>query len=366
MNILYISSKKNWGGVASWMVKTAEGLQKKGHNVTILSSKNSKFNEEAPSNLNIIPFTFGFDYNPKAIIYIIYLIKKYKIDLIVTNIEKEIAVGGLAAKITNVPNIRRVGRHDDFNDNKKKIRFRHEHFVDYAIIPCKNLFYEAKEHSPWLKEEQFTVIYNGRNIKDFTEEEILNERNKWKIDSDKIVIGVTSQLTKVKRIDILIKAYQKLLENFENIHLVICGFGKEEDNLKSLAKDLNISNKICFAGFTNNPMLSAAAYDIAVSTSSNEGFPNSIVEYMASGTPVISTDVGGVREIIIDSENGFILPKENIEKNLIEQLSLLITDTELRNKLGKNAKEHIKNNFSEDKMINELETYFLNIINKKS
>lgn len=363
MNILYVSSKKNWGGVASWMVKTAIGLEEKGHKVIILSAKKSRFTKEAPSCLNLIPWSFGFDYNPKTILYIIYLVKKYKIDLIVTNIEKEIAVGGIAAKICGIPNIRRVGRHDDFNDAKKKIRFRHEKFVDQCIIPCNALFDEAVEHSSWLRKEQFSTIYNGRNIQHFSDIEIQEQRAEWGVLDDTVIIGVTSQLTDVKRIDILISAFAKLLITYKNIKLVISGFGKSEEALKQKCNNLNILENVLFAGFTSTPLLAAAAYDIAVSTSSNEGFPNTIVEYMAAGTPVVSTDVGGVKEIIVDGQNGFIIPVNDPE-SLIERLIILLDDKLLCERIGSKAHERVLNGFSEDKMVNELEHFFKNIIKK--
>ncbi len=360
MNILYISAKKNWGGVVSWMVKTAQGLSKKGHNVMILSAKKSKFTAEAPKDLNIIPWSFGFDYNPKTIIYIIYLIKKHKIDIVVTNIEKEIAAGGIAAKFCGIKNIRRVGRHDDFNDSKKKIRFRHEKFVDLCIIPCEEIFNEAVKHSPWLKKEQFNVIYNGRNPAVFDKEETENIRKNWKVNENDIVIGITSQLTKVKNIDTLIRSFDILNKEFNNLKLVIAGDGKEKENLKNSVKELELEDKVIFHGFTNQPQLIAAAYDIGVLVSLNEGFPNTVVEYMSVGTPVVATDVGGVKEIIKNGENGLIT--DNSPGTIAETVKKLIINENLRKELGKKAFDTVKENFTEDIMINNLEKFLKNAV----
>ncbi len=362
MNILYINAKKNWGGVASWMLKTARGLSAKGHNIIILSAEKSKFTKEAPEDLNIIPWKFGFDYNPKTVFYTIYLVKKYKIDLIVTNIEKEIAVGGIAAKICKVPNIRRVGRDDDFNDKKKKIRFRHEKFVDHSIIPCNAVYEKAVKHSPWLKNHKFTTIYNGRNIKVFDKDEISKIRGNWNVEKNEIIIGITSQLTKVKNINALIEAFKLLNRNFPDTKLIITGSGYEEENLKKIVNEMNLQNKVIFHGFTNNPQLIAAAYDIGTLVSLNEGFPNSIVEYMSVGTPVVSTDVGGVREIINDGENGLItgFKPEEIAKNIMK----LLSNDEFRKETGKKGLKTVMENFTEDKMIWDLEKFFKKMICK--
>ncbi|MBC8385631.1 MAG: hypothetical protein H8E57_08970 [Candidatus Cloacimonetes bacterium] len=102
MNILYLSSKKNWGGVVSWMIKTASGLEKKGHKVWILSHPDSQLNQNLPGWNRLISKKLGADYNPLMIAYIVYFIKNNKIDLLVTNIEKEISIGGVAAKICGI------------------------------------------------------------------------------------------------------------------------------------------------------------------------------------------------------------------------------------------------------------------------
>ena len=109
MNILYVSSKKGWGGVVSWMHRTALGLEARGHKVWIVSHPDSRFTVSAPPGVRIIPKRLGMDYNPVMILFMARLIKKSHIDLVVTNIQKEITVGGCAARLTGIPSIRRIG-----------------------------------------------------------------------------------------------------------------------------------------------------------------------------------------------------------------------------------------------------------------
>lgn len=358
MNILYVSAKKNWGGVASWMVRTAESLEERGHTVHIVSAKNSLFTKRAPKSLRIHPWSFGFDYNPATILYLVYMIKKHKIDLMVTNIEKEIAVGGIAAKLCGIPNIRRVGRHDDFNDKKSKIRFRHETFVTDSIAPCAAIWEEAKEHSPWLENYPFTVIYNGRDPQYFTEEERQKIRAGWGIDDDTVVIGTTTRLADEKRVDLILDAYAKARDEFTApAFLVISGTGKNLAALQQQADDLGISDTLLFAGFTETPLLSASGYDITLAVADNEGFPNTVVEYMSVGRPVISTDVGGVKEIIQEPLNGLLIQPGDRE-GLSEKMIMLVNDTELRSSMAENAKKTVAERFSQQEMIDRLEAFF--------
>ncbi|MDR2034965.1 MAG: glycosyltransferase family 4 protein [Helicobacteraceae bacterium] len=362
MNILFVTSKKNWGGVTSWMVRTTNGLEARGHQVFIVAARRSLFMQKAPKNLRVFPWKFGFDYNPITIFYIIYLIKKLRVNIVITNIEKEIACGGVAAKLCKIPNIRRVGRHDDFNDAKAKIRFRHERLVTASIAPCDAIFNEAIEHSAWLKKYPITTIYNGKNRVDFSDDEIIRQRAQWNVDSQTIVIGITGRLENEKRVDMAIEAFTISVKNINaNTRLIIVGSGKNESALKELALKLGIIDIVYFAGFTSNPMLAASAYDIALCVSDCEGFPNTIVEYMAQGRAVIATNAGGVNEIIIEGKNGFLINKGDVNA-LSEKIALLANDSALRKNLGTAAQKHIEEKFNETIMIDRLEIFLSNFL----
>jgi glycosyltransferase involved in cell wall biosynthesis len=356
LKILYISSKKGWGGVASWMIKTARELQQRGHSIWILSHPESKINAEFPADLYLIPHKLGFEYNPMSIAFIAKLINRLRIQLIVTNLEKEVAIGGFAARIAGIPNIRRIGREDDFNTSFKN-RWNHKKFVFANIVPCDAVKHGAKRRAPWLNTDNFKTIYNGRNPAEFGVDEIKKQRDSWGITESDLVIGFTGQLLKVKQVDQLLECFTVLKQKHKNLKLVICGTGKEEDNLKQLTVDLKIEQDVIFAGFTNNPLLAAAAYDIAVLNSRLEGFPNTVVEYFAARKPVVSTNVGGVSEIIEDGKNGFLV-QLNKKGEMIQKIETLIQDKSLRNKFSQNSLETLMTKFSEKIMVDELEKYF--------
>ncbi|MCK4359888.1 MAG: glycosyltransferase family 4 protein [Candidatus Cloacimonetes bacterium] len=359
MNILYISSKKRWGGVVSWMIKTASGLEKKGHKVWILSHPDSKLNKNLPGNIRIISKKLGADYNPLMIVYLIYFIKNNKIELLVTNIEKEISIGGFAAKICGIPNIRRVGNDNDFFD-RFKTKFNHNFYVTHSIVPCDAIKDKLKQQAEWLNMEEFTTIYNGRNPHCFIEEETIKRKKEIGLRKEDKIIGITSQLTNIKCIDQLIKAFANISKKNPEWKLVITGEGPERKNLEKLTSEINLNNTI-FAGFTAKPILTASIYDIAVLTSEIEGFPNSIVEYFAAGKPVIATDVGGVNEIITDNFNGFLIPSGEIDL-LSKKLEILMNDEKLRKKFSANALITLNKKFTEDIMIEKLEKLYGNLI----
>lgn len=356
MNILYVSSKKSWGGVVNWMAKTAMALEKRGHNVFIISHPNSRLTKNSTPGIRIIEKKLGPLFNPLMIIYIVKFIKKNKIDLLVTNIDKEVGIGGIAAKICGIPNIRRVGREDDLSD-KLRLKFDHQLFVSKCIVPCDFISNKVTEQYSWLNKSDFKTIYNGKNIPNISENDKAELKKKLNISDNERVIGITCQLTEIKFVQNLINAFAKLCKSEDNLKLVIAGEGNQKDKLIALTKKLRLEDKIVFAGYTNDAFLFASIYDIATLVSKVEGFPNSIVEYLAVGKAVVVTDVGGNSEIIKDNYNGFLVPF-NDEMELVEKIKILLTDANKKKEFEDKAIKTIESNFTEDKMVESVEQFF--------
>jgi glycosyltransferase involved in cell wall biosynthesis len=356
MNILYVSSKKSWGGVVNWMAKTAVGLEAKGHNIFIISHPNSRLTKASNPELKIIGKKLGPLFNPLMIFYIVLFIKKNKIDLIVTNIDKELGIGGIAAKLRGIPNIRRVGREDDLSD-KFRQKWNHRLLVTKSIVPCNFISNKVSEQYEWLSKSDFKTIYNGKNIPNISETEKMGLKKKLGILDNEKVIGITCQLTEIKYVQNLIKAFSALIKTERDLKLVIAGEGDQKEMLIKLSEKLNLEDKIIFAGYTDNAFLFASIYDIATLVSKVEGFPNSIVEYLAVGKAVVVTNVGGNSEIINDDKNGFLVPF-NDKELLVDRIKTLLHNSEKKKEFEENAIETIKNKFTEDQMIENIENFF--------
>jgi glycosyltransferase involved in cell wall biosynthesis len=298
-------------------------------------------------------------FNPFTILRIVRIIKKRKIDAVLTNIDKEIGIGGIAAKICGIPNVRRVGREDDFND-RLRTKLTHRLLVSGCIVPCDYLIEASKKRAPWLNRDEFTTIHNGRNPARKDARKIAARREEWGIRPGEKVIGMTCQLAGVKRVGDLIEVYDGLRPAHPGWKLVIAGEGPEMENLVRLRDFRSLGDKVVFAGFVEDPVFTASCYDICASVSSREGFPNTIVEYFACGKPVVSTRVGGVDEIISDGFNGFTAEFGDLP-SFSKKLHLLMEDEGLRDSMGANAVRTLEERFTEDMMIDKLEGYFSNL-----
>ncbi len=154
----------------------------------------------------------------------------------------------------------------------------------------------------------------------------------------------SGRLVERKGVSVLLEAWGKLAKDHQDVLLVIVGGGPLEKKLKDQSRELGIEENVKFFGFVNNIGDYLAATDIFVFPSFQEGFPNSVLEAMACGIPVISTKIGGVVDVIRDGENGLLVEPGNVNQ-LADALKKLISDAEYASTLGKNALKTVRENY---------------------
>lgn len=165
----------------------------------------------------------------------------------------------------------------------------------------------------------------------------LREIKKFDVQKRQVVLGVGRLSDHLKGFDLLIDAWSQLKNKQWN--LVLTGRMEENPIIEEKVRKYGLENNIEFVGRVNNIDLLYAEAGVFVIPSRSEGFPNALVEAMASGLPVISFNFHtGVEEIITKNHNGILVENGNTKK-LAEAIDFLIADEAERSRLGKNAKE---------------------------
>ena len=103
--------------------------------------------------------------------------------------------------------------------------------------------------------------------------------------------------------------------------------------------------------------------DIVCLTSLNEGTPVSLIEAQAAGVPVISTDVGGVRDVVSEGQTGFIVAKEN-ENEYAQKLALLVTDKKKRSEMSQNGWKFVEDKFHYRRLVQDMEKLYIKLTQK--
>jgi glycosyltransferase involved in cell wall biosynthesis len=202
------------------------------------------------------------------------------------------------------------------------------------------------------KNENVYIVYNGASLKKF-EKKISH--------GDKINISFMGRLGKRKGVYDLLAAFEKIISNVQNAHLVLGGDGDVE-KVRKLVAEKNLEDRIHVLGWVSGEKKIKVFQesDIYVLPSYYEGLPGSILEAMAAGVPIISTPVGGIPDAVIENRNGYLVNQGNID-DLYDKLQILCQKRELREDMGKESQNIIKEKFEIEKIVFDLVKLYQNI-----
>ncbi len=192
-----------------------------------------------------------------------------------------------------------------------------------------------------VKEDRIIITPVYTDVEAFTNATPDEEIKKLKTKNE-IVILTMARLVPQKNLSLLIHSFIKALKKESGVEmkLVIVGKGEEEKELKNLAKNAP-KGTIVFKEWTDNPASMIKSADVYALSSNYEGWGRVCIEAMASGTPLLMTDVGCANEVVLDGINGLVVPV-NDEWVFAEGLHKIAKDEELRKRLSKDGLESIK------------------------
>ncbi len=361
LNILFINSLMIYGGGEVWIITAAKELLKRGHNLTIICNPGSKLKKYAEkNNINVIPLRFGGDINPVTILKLARIINKNKIDIILTNMDKELRLCGIASKISGRGKI--AARHGiDFPlKNKFHYRITYNKLADIIIANSEATKNTLLKNAPWLNPARIKVIYNGINIEEYDESKTKDLRNELGIPENIPLIGFVGRLSIQKGIEYLLKAFLEVKRR-SNAHLLIAGVGELEEYIKNFISQNNLEDSVHLLGFrddTNNIMRTT---DLLILPSLWEGFGIVLIEAMAAGRACITTQISSMPEIVKNNISGIIVPPKD-SNSLAEACLKIISDKDLANKMGLEGKRLVKEKFGIGKMIDNYEEVFSELL----
>lgn len=342
MNILFICSSKVWGGNEKWVSIAMTGLKKR-HQVFFLGKDEylkGRFDSGIP--FFTAPFSSVFDRVTRRRIEDV--VSQNKIDVIISTKKKEYFLGGLVAKSQGVKHFLRLGI-------VRKMRWPLWHrwvygkLNDGIIVNAHRIKRELMKYS-WMQKHPVRVIYNGIPG--------LNEFSVSCPSSDSFVVVSTGMLTRRKGFHLLVEAMAGMSEESRSrLKVHILGKGREEASLRKQIQKYGLENTVFLEGFADpKPWLAKAS--LFCLFSANEGISNALVEAMAAGVPVLTTDAGGAGEFIVNGKNGYLVRRE-VEEMGRKLHKLMIMHPEELSASGRNGRDTVAALFDTERMVDELE-----------
>lgn len=153
------------------------------------------------------------------------------------------------------------------------------------------------------------------------------------IDADAVVLVAVGRFAPIKRLDRLLRVFRRVADQRPEARLCIVGDGPLRPDLEQLAGTLGIAEAVSFVGWSSRMPEWYAAADLAVNSSDSEGTPLALIEAAAAGRPAVAGRVGGIPDVVVDGESGFVVDPDD-EGAFAERILRLIDDTSLRAAMG--------------------------------
>jgi glycosyltransferase involved in cell wall biosynthesis len=351
INVLELEASKGWGGQEKRTVRVVNALDKSRFRVFYgvhADSALMKHKEEIDATMLELPITKS--YNPFELYRVIKAIKKHNIHIISTHSGKDAWIGAIAGKLTGAKVVRvrhlltPINSPASYNMSSRVTAIG-EAVADYLI-------------SAGVKKEKIDIIHTGRDMDKYSPRVSYSLRDELNISEDALLIGIVAVLRAAKRHSILLEALEKLPEG---VKLVIVGDGPQEENIRKMIDNLCLKNRVYMLGHREDVADILPSLDLFVMPSSQEALGSSIIEASACEVPVVVSRVGGMPEVVLDGESGYIFEPDSVD-SLVEKLQLLVESKQKRVEFGKKGREYVVEKFSIEDMIQKTERQYETLV----
>ncbi|MBI9062507.1 MAG: glycosyltransferase [Marinilabiliaceae bacterium] len=313
MNILFVCSAKSWGGNEKWTSMAMKALSSE-HRIFFIG-RNEQLIERFGKYTDHLCLPFSSYFDVVTYFKLKQFIQKHNINLVLSTKKREYFLCGLLSKHMGFKHLMRLGVTRKMNIPLWH-KLNYHQLNDGLIVNAQQIKTQLLKH-PFFEPQKIHVIYNG--LPGFDESSELPVKN----ENDSIFRIVSSgRLTVQKGFHLLIEAISLLPEAYrQQVQLKIIGDGRNKEEFEQQVINLNLSHNVSFTGFVNHTTDELQGADLFVLLSQREGISNGVLEAMTQGIAVMTTNAGGISEIVTDHENGFIVNRSAEEvKNKIQFL----------------------------------------------
>ncbi len=354
MKVVIQSDAKGWGGNEKWLLLVATGLAERRHDVLISCRAGVPVAERAhAAGLRITHKRPAGDADVANAFAFATLLRDVKPDAVLLSAFKRAFWGGWAAHRARVPRVvERLGIEQDLPD-RWKYQYAFRNYIDALIVNSEAIRERWLHSAPWFGASNVHVIYNAVAAPSGPS----TIRAELGIDERAQLIAAAGTLEHRKGFDLLLDAFARAPNR--QVHLAIAGTGPDEAALRSQATALGLAERVHWLGFRDdlpNVLLAADAFALS---SRREGMANVMLEAMAAGCLIVSTDVSGARAAIGPrngrAEAGWIVPVDDAAALAHALTAALGAPSDVAGVYRAETRYRVEHWFSLPRMISEVE-----------
>lgn len=368
MKILQISSAKSFGGGEKHLADLVRGLKERNHEIFLAAPENSPFHTKL-SEQTFLNLSLRNALDVKSAWRMASFIKQNKIEIVHAHLARDYPIAALAVKLSGHQAKLVITRHVLFKLNRlHKLTLAKVAKVIAVSAAVENQLLSQKIFPP----DKITAIPNGIETKLWTEvnSEKLRQRfrEKFGFAEDDLLVGIIGELKELKGQTDFVIAAEIIARKFDKARFIVVGKDHSPDRslarkIVKMAKVFGLQDRFLWLEWIEETAEMLHAIDVFVSASHSESFGLAIVEAMASACAIVSTETEGAKEILQNGQTAKLVPVENPVK-LAEAVNEFLADADLRREFGENAQQFAINNFTLQRMVDETEKVYQEMLNK--
>lgn len=366
LRVLFISSASRtlWGGGEKWVLRMAEALAGRGHATAIAARPRSRLLAAAgAAGVPCHAVRFASDLDPLTFWRLRAVASEFGANLLVTTFDKELRIGGLAARSLGARGPRVICRKGlPLIADNWRYRLTYAHLVDGILTPARSIA-DRLAAFPWLR-VPIEVVPNGVDLAAFPHRParaVVDDIPGLPAPGHGEVVLHLARLSGQKGHSVLLAAAAALRACFPAARYLVVGDGAERAAIEAARDRLGLVPVVILTGHRTDTAALLAAADLVVLPSHAEGFPNVLLEAMATGRPVVASAVGDTPDIVRDGVTGFLTPPGDAAA-LAARIGELLADPALRARQGAAGRALVEQEFAFAPVVARIEAYFRRLV----
>lgn len=359
LSILHTESSTGWGGQEIRILTEARGMLDRGHRITLLTPPEAEI-YPAAQKLDIPAVALPIDRKRVAPLMDLrrWLARHGRaFDVINTHSSTDAWLTALAsATLPGAQPIVRTRHVSTDINTRPSTRWLYLKATAHIVVTGEALRQQLHSRNGYPL-EHMTSVPTGIDLDRFKPRSKTEARRQLALD-ERPTLGILATLRDWKGHDYLLEAFAQLRKDFPQWHLLVIGDGPWRPRLDERMQTLALADGVSFVGNQADAPAWLNALDLfALPSFGDEGVPQAIMQAMACGLAVVSTPVGGIPEAVIDKETGLLVPPKDAVA-LARALARLMSDQDMRERMGAAGRERALARFGIDIMLDRMETIF--------
>ena len=286
------------------------------------------------------------------------LLRQEKVDVLNTHNDTALFYGTIAGRLAGISRLVYTEHDGRYPKDRAKsflnwglLRLNHRVIAVARYLKDNLIQYHG------VSPTKITVINNGVRELSGSVDTQRELREQLSLASSSPVLGIVARLDPVKNHRFLFQSVHELLPELPGLKLIVVGGGPEEENLRRLVREQGLDGTVLMVGQQENIADWYSLFDIFVLTSKSEGLSLTLIEALAAGLPIVTTDVGGNSEVVEHGFDGFLIPPD--DKEAFKRAVLKVArDGKLCQTFSRNGRQRFQEHFSLSRMVKAYETVF--------